>query len=411
MAATAACSFSETTIQPGPTNGMDTYFGSVLNSMGVPNDQFIVCGGNISGDYYQSLIQFTDLMTGPVAANTSKAELWLYCASTNYDPNIQVFKVTMPWTEAGVNYSNYPMGIYYTYFAPVTSTGWHRVDITSLYREWKNNSATNYGMRLYPSNSSISNPSYFYSSNYIDDPTKRPKLVITSYTDSTTIIQPDLNISDVQTDAWSRTVSPGSSFNVTLTINNNGSLGVLSPYSIRIYFTYTRDTNLTTISTLPYVDLAGPTLGVNEINKYHTAAITVPSMLAQGFYYLVACIDYTVIIPESNETNNVTASNSTLPVGVEASTSQLDNAYAYPSPAYLSRGHKIKISGSLPNSYARVLTSSGQLIRTISPTNAGSGPEWDGKTDMGEMVSTGLYYIHVTDERNKTRIFTIFVYR
>ena len=122
IAAAAGYCFSETVIQPGPTNGSDTYFGTLANTGGAPGDQFLMCGGKTNGDYYQSFIQFNDLSTGPLAANTSRAELWLYCANMTYDPAIQIHRNTSSWTEASLSYYSYPSIIYYNSFTIINTT-------------------------------------------------------------------------------------------------------------------------------------------------------------------------------------------------------------------------------------------------------------------------------------------------
>ena len=60
---------------------------------------------------------------------------------------------------------------------------WYSIDITNLYNAWQasGNGIDNFGVQLRPF-SNIQNQNSFYSSNYTDDPTLRPRLVIVAGT-------------------------------------------------------------------------------------------------------------------------------------------------------------------------------------------------------------------------------------
>ncbi|MPN16703.1 hypothetical protein SDC9_164048 [bioreactor metagenome] len=55
---------------------------------------------------------------------------------------------------------------------------WYAVDITTLYNGWKNGTYLNYGVQFRPVSYSDNNFDEFYSSDYMEDPTLRPKLVV-----------------------------------------------------------------------------------------------------------------------------------------------------------------------------------------------------------------------------------------
>src|SRR6266852_6078336 len=96
-----------TTIQPGPSDGMDTCYGTVYVTTGCPTATDLYIGG--WGDYYYDFFQF-DLTAAPTASTTLKAELWLYGAAPR-DPKMQLGRITQPWTKESVTLSNNPSSI------------------------------------------------------------------------------------------------------------------------------------------------------------------------------------------------------------------------------------------------------------------------------------------------------------
>lgn len=56
---------------------------------------------------------------------------------------------------------------------------WYSIDITNLYNAWKasGNGIDNFGIQLRPV-SNNQNQNFFYSSDYTDDPTLRPRLIV-----------------------------------------------------------------------------------------------------------------------------------------------------------------------------------------------------------------------------------------
>ena len=66
-----------------------------------------------------------------------------------------------------------------TYLAnlPAAGDGWYEIDITDLYNQWQAGSVGNHGIELRPV-TTTQNSTRFLSSDYLEDPTLRPKLVV-----------------------------------------------------------------------------------------------------------------------------------------------------------------------------------------------------------------------------------------
>lgn len=167
---------------PGPTttdtiwikSGNDTYYGTVYVTSGGANQPKLYIGG--WGDYYFDFLQF-DVSGGPSASQTDSAELWLYGSAPN-DPQLQVKRIFNSWTNVSVSASNYPQcSNTLAVMDPVPSTpGWFKVDITELYKGWKNGSFPNYGLELAPTYNDQTNGSVASSENA--NVNLRPHLVI-----------------------------------------------------------------------------------------------------------------------------------------------------------------------------------------------------------------------------------------
>jgi len=161
------------TIQPGP-EGKDTYYGTVYTTGGCPDCADLYIGG--WGDWYYDFLEF-DLTSSPTAAQTVKAELWVYGSAPN-NPAIQINRITASWTEAGVTSASNPASSFYANMSAVPSTAnWVVTDITSLYQGWKNGTYINYGVKLVPTLNNQTNGSIASSDNATA--ANRPKLVVT----------------------------------------------------------------------------------------------------------------------------------------------------------------------------------------------------------------------------------------
>ncbi len=121
------------------------------------------------------------------------------------------------------------------------------------------------------------------------------------------VTRPDLVESQVS--APPATATQGSSFSVTDTVLNQGGLSA-GTSTTRYYLSANpvKDGNDRLIGSRSV-----PTLGVSGTST-GTATVTVPSSMALGTYYLIACADNTTTVTESDETNNCLTSTATVQV-------------------------------------------------------------------------------------------------
>jgi len=131
------------------------------------------------GDYYYNFLEF-NLAASPGAAQTLSATLYLYGAAPadGNDPAFALHRITSDWTAASVNLTNNPASVFYKNFGPFArgTYVWNSLDITDLYKSWKNGTYPNYGIKLVPTNNWQSNGAIASSNNV--DSTIRPKIVI-----------------------------------------------------------------------------------------------------------------------------------------------------------------------------------------------------------------------------------------
>jgi len=121
------------------------------------------------------------------------------------------------------------------------------------------------------------------------------------------VTRPDLLETSVS--APPATVVRGTSFSVTDTVLNQGGLAS-GASTTRHYLSANsvKDGNdrLVGSRSIPALAVAATSTG--------TVSVTVPSNMALGPYYLIACADNTTTVTESNETNNCLASDTTVRV-------------------------------------------------------------------------------------------------
>jgi subtilase family serine protease len=132
---------------------------------------------------------------------------------------------------------------------------------------------------------------------------------------STTTVQvqavpawPDLVVSALSFSPSS--VRRGSSFTVTDTTNNSGTAtagGSTTRYRL------STDATITGSDVLLTGSRSVPSLATG-VSSGGSIAVTVPSTVAPGTYYLGACADDPGAVTESNETNNCRASTTTIKV-------------------------------------------------------------------------------------------------
>ncbi len=170
---TAATAGGVCTLQPSP--GKDTHYGTMFRTNGMPNDDFMSVGG--WGDQYLSLIEF-DVASLPQASRVTSAEIWLYYYAGANDPVATINRITAPWTAAGVTLANNPSSTFFAN-APArpAAAGWYKIDVTQLYRDWKNGVYPNYGIKISPTQFSNNNAMNFYTSE-VTDASLRPRIVV-----------------------------------------------------------------------------------------------------------------------------------------------------------------------------------------------------------------------------------------
>jgi hypothetical protein len=155
-----------------PEGVIDVWVTNVYYDGGADNG-YLITGG--WGDHYYSLIAF-DIEDLPSNVNSAKIRLYHYQNNPAHTSSNYLDRVTSPWSE-NTKWGNKPSYINLrTIPAPVVES-WYEIDITDLYNDWKNNLYPNYGIQLRATDTwEIYN--VFYSSEYVCDPTLRPKLIV-----------------------------------------------------------------------------------------------------------------------------------------------------------------------------------------------------------------------------------------
>lgn len=164
-------------IQPDPTAGKDS-----LISIADPNTNYGT-NENLQINKYvvqntRSLIQF-DLSVIPAGSVINSATfawyLWnLYLVS----PDITIYRINQDWGELTVTWNNQP-----TYADNIGSylgkpVGWVTTSITSAVQNWVNGVWANWGFIFLSENPATQGGVLHYSSDYLADTSKRPKLTV-----------------------------------------------------------------------------------------------------------------------------------------------------------------------------------------------------------------------------------------
>ncbi|MGK5094520.1 LamG-like jellyroll fold domain-containing protein [Deltaproteobacteria bacterium TL4] len=174
-------STASTVLQPGPEEGRDTF---VRSSLPTPSAEWetyrLVCESVLPtggwGDQYYSLLKF-NLTSLPEHATSAKIYLYSIQTGGNGVTPLYLDQVTSSWNDT-TTWSTKPTSINLSELSAPIPNEWYELDITELYNKWKSGGATNHGIQLRPKNT-WNYWNNFYSSNYMDDPSLRPKLVIT----------------------------------------------------------------------------------------------------------------------------------------------------------------------------------------------------------------------------------------
>ena len=123
-------------------------------------------------------------------------------------------------------------------------------------------------------------------------------------TNQVTVSAPDLSETSVSDPP--KTIVDGNSFSVSDTVQNNGS-ATAAASTTRYYLSTTGSKSgarqLNGSRAVPSLDPGATASG--------TVTVTVSAGIAAGTYFLLACADDTLLVPESNENNNCKASATT----------------------------------------------------------------------------------------------------
>lgn len=183
---------SDIVLQPGPGEGKDIWTTSVYSYApggggpgGGLDNEWLQVGG--WGDLYYTLIEF-DLTGLPPIALSARIDLFVGQSKGYGTTGVYLDRITefWNWRTQGTGsdrerlwWADRPSATQWipgSLPAPIVGQ-WYSIDITDLYNAWKAGTYPNYGVQLRPvSNSNRWNE--FYSSDYLGDPSLRPKLVI-----------------------------------------------------------------------------------------------------------------------------------------------------------------------------------------------------------------------------------------
>ena len=136
--------------------------------------------------------------------------------------------------------------------------------------------------------------------------------------------------------------TPGSSFKLTDTAQNQGL--VAAPASKTRYY-LSSDTRKDSGDTLLTGSRSVPGLAPGDASAGATVTVTMPTTIALGTYYLLACADDTATVAESDEQNNCIASATQIQV---TRPDLVETAVSNP-PAAARRGTTIKASDTVRN--------------------------------------------------------------
>ncbi|MFC7441280.1 DNRLRE domain-containing protein [Laceyella putida] len=138
---------------------------------------FVISGTHPDYGIARSFIKF-DLPALPEGAQITNAQVYLQQYSTEQEQQIDLFQVTSDWTSSGVNWENQPsVGNVFSH-AKVAGAGEYAWDLTGLAKGWYQGTEKNYGFSLRHHDEANDRKS-FRSSDYLEDISKRPKLLIT----------------------------------------------------------------------------------------------------------------------------------------------------------------------------------------------------------------------------------------
>jgi len=175
---------STKTLQPG-AEGIDTGVESAYSTSNYALWPFTGIG-NSASTIVRTYIKF-DLSSIPANARVFDADLKLYQYDTIGTENftIELLKINNSWDESTICWDLQPTRSSDPIISSSITAGattWEYWDIDTLVQGWLDGTITNYGMMLKDTDeSSVNTIAYFFTSDYITDTTKCPKLEIDYY--------------------------------------------------------------------------------------------------------------------------------------------------------------------------------------------------------------------------------------
>ncbi|MGB2980094.1 MAG: T9SS type A sorting domain-containing protein, partial [Candidatus Zixiibacteriota bacterium] len=93
--------------------------------------------------------------------------------------------------------------------------------------------------------------------------------------------------------------------------------------------------------------------------------------------------------------------------GIGAPAEELTDVVPYPNPLLIEKGSEILTFDRLPyEATVRIFTVAGELVKRIE-----SGSQWNGRSDGGELVASGIYLFHVQGASGESAVGKIAVVR
>jgi hypothetical protein len=170
-----------TTIQPGP-EGKDTYTDSIYYNTSFGNEGSLYAGKfdtQFGWSYRKTLIEFP-LSSIPTDAVVLQASLELHAWNvygSDFHRTLFIYRITTPWTEDIT--ANKWIGTSSTGISFLPVMGWNRIDVTSLVKDWVNGTYPNYGMSIDTYKDYDTEYGAIFESSDNNNPSVRPKLVVT----------------------------------------------------------------------------------------------------------------------------------------------------------------------------------------------------------------------------------------
>ncbi|MBI4886314.1 MAG: DNRLRE domain-containing protein [Acidobacteria bacterium] len=196
------------------------------------NTVLALWNSNCNGWQARSYLQF-DVSSLPAAELVTSVKLLLYTkiggiyGAEPPSSTMVVQAVLAPWNEMTLTYNTAPP-VSPTVEASVTLAtagnpgfqGFADLDITELYKDWRDGTRPNYGMRYSRSNLACENGNYNYTTSSDDaDDTRRPALVVTYLDEPEDTTPPDIAVPDAVT---AEATSPGGAAVSYLVSANDG---------------------------------------------------------------------------------------------------------------------------------------------------------------------------------------------